>query len=307
MGVGLSTSWNAFRCPKAEDLLKEIAALGFQEIELSFNLTSGVVGDVAEAAGQHKIQILSLHNYCPIPEGLPPEEALPDCFSLASTNEEERKKAVHYTKKTIDAAATLAAKAVVLHTGRVEMPDATRELIALYIKGGRDTGEFQHLKSTFFAERERRAAPFFDNVLRSLEELVRYAQDKGLGLGIENRFYCREIPSFRELGVILNKFKGSCIKYWHDTGHARIMENLGIIRTNEYLQAYSQDMRGTHLHNVFACSDHRPPQAGEIDFSDLARYVNRDTLKIIEAHHPASAAELIEGRKFLEVLFDGKL
>lgn len=304
--MGLSTSWNAFRCPKAQDLVKEIAALGFQEIELSFNLTSGIVKDIVRFARQEKIKIVSLHNYCPIPEGLPVKEALPDCFSLASINEEERKKAIRYTKRSIDTANGLAAKVVVLHTGRVEMVDATRELIALYLQGGRESGEFQQLKSTFFAERERRVAPFFDNILRSLEELVRYAQDKGIKLGIENRFYCREIPSFREFELILNRFRGSPVSYWHDSGHARVMENLGIVRHNEYLQAYGKDMSGMHLHNVLACRDHRSPQAGEIDFSDLARFVTPDTLKIIEAHHPASAAELIEAKKFLEVLFDGK-
>ena len=307
MGVGLSTSWNAFRCPKAKDLVDEIGALGFQEIELSFNLTSRIVEDIAEVAQQQKIEIVSLHNYCPIPEGLPPKEALPDCYSLASINEEERKKAVQYTQRTIDTASALAAKVVVLHMGRVEMPDATGDLIALYLEGSKNTKDFQELKSTFFAERARRVRPFFDNTLRSLEELGRYAQDKGVDLGIENRFYCREIPSFEELGVILNKFRGSRIKYWHDTGHARIMENLGVIRQKEYLDAYSPDICGIHIHNVVACRDHRSPQAGEIDFSDLPCYLNKDTLKIIEAHYPASADELKEGRKFLEVLLDGKL
>jgi sugar phosphate isomerase/epimerase len=307
MGVGLSTSWNAFRCPKAQELVDEIKALGFQEIELSFNLAFRIVEDIARVAQKQKIKIVSLHNYCPVPEGLPPKEALPDCYSLASINEEERKIAIQYTQRTIDTARALAAKVVVLHTGRVEMPDATRDLIALYLRGGKNTTDFQELKSAFFKERERHARPFFENTLRSLEELGRYAQDKGVNLGIENRFYYREIPSFEEIALILNKFSGSRINYWHDTGHAQIMENLGIVRQKEYLQAYSQEMCGIHIHNVLNCQDHRAPQSGEIDFSDLPCYLNKDTLKIIEAHYPASAEELKEGKKFLEVLLDGKL
>jgi sugar phosphate isomerase/epimerase len=306
MAVGLSTSWNAFRSHTAEALVGEIAALGFQEIELSFNLTAQRVEDITRLTRQQKIEIVSLHNYCPIPEGLSPTEALPDCYSLASINEEERKKAVRYTQRTIDTASALAAKAVVLHTGRVEMPDVTRDLIALYLRTGRETKDFQKIKSAFFAERENQAAPFFENTLRSLEELEQYARDRGLSLGIENRFYCREIPSFAELGVILDKFRGSCIHYWHDTGHARVIEDLGIVRQNEYLQAYGRDICGIHIHNVVDCRDHRAPQSGEIDFSDLPSYLKHDTLKIIEAHHPASAAEVKKGRRFLEVLFDGK-
>jgi len=307
MGVGLSTSWNAFHCPKAQDLVDEIAALGFQEIELSFNLTEKIVGNIARQVQQHKIEIVSLHNYCPIPEGLSLKEALPDCYSLASINEEERRKAVRFTKRTIDTAKALGARAVVLHAGRVEMPDATRDLIALYLKVGKDALEFQKTKAAFFAEREKRAASFFENTLRSLEELNSHAQERGINLGIENRFYCREIPSFEEMGIILNKFSGSSIKYWHDTGHARIMENLGIVRQNGYLDAYGQDICGIHIHNMVSCRDHQAPRSGEIDFSDLPEYLNKDTLKIIEAHYPASADELREGKKFLETLFDGKV
>ena len=306
MGLGLSTSWNAFRSRRAEDLVGEIAALGFKEIELSFNLTAQRVEDIARLTRQQGIEIVSLHNYCPIPEGLPVAEALPDCYSLASINEEERKKAVSYTQRTIDNASALAAKAVVLHTGRVEMADVTRDLIAFYLNSGRDTEDFQRIKSTFLTERKKQAGPFFENTLRSLDELERYARDKGIKLGIENRFYCREIPSFSELGVILDKFRGSCIHYWHDTGHARVMENLGIVRQDEYLQAYGRDICGMHIHNVVDCRDHRAPQAGEIDFSNLVNHLKRDTLKIIEAHHPASAAEVRKGREFLEALFDGK-
>ncbi len=305
MGVGLSTSWNAFRCKKGQNLIDEIKALGFQEIELSFNLTFKLVKEIADSAGQLNIRIVSLHNYCPIPEDLPPEEALPDCYSLASINEEERKKALHYTKRTIDTANMLGAKIVVLHLGRVEMPDATKDLIAIYLKGGKNTKEFRGLKNTFLKDRDKRAKPFFENALRSLEELSHYARDNDIGLGIENRFYYREIPSFQEISVILNKFKGSPLNYWHDTGHAHVMESLGIVKQKDYLDCYAQDMFGIHIHNVLDCRDHRAPQQGEIDFKDFTNYLNKNILKIIEAHQPASAEEVKEGKKYIETLLNG--
>ena len=70
MSIGLSVSWNAFRYEDAEAMLAEVLALGFKEIELSFNLTVSQVEVIAAYLGPHGISVRSLHNYCPIPDGL---------------------------------------------------------------------------------------------------------------------------------------------------------------------------------------------------------------------------------------------
>jgi sugar phosphate isomerase/epimerase len=204
------------------------------------------------------------------------------------------------TKITIDTASCLGAKAVVLHCGRVEIEDFTRRLICLLLAKGKESREFKALKARAIRERGLAAGAFFENSLKSLGELERYAQRRQVRLGIETRFYFREIPSFPETLTILKEFRGSVISYWHDTGHAQLMEDLGFSRHKDYLEAYGGRLLGVHLHDLRDGQDHLAPLKGKINFALLKPYLKKDTIRIIEAHHPARPQELIRARVFLE-------
>lgn len=307
MSLALSTSWNAFRHNSAGGLLAEIKNLGFDTLELSFSLMPSLVSDIALFTDKKEFKVVSVHNFCPIPDGVKIEEALPDYYPMSSLDESQRQQSLKYTKITIDTAHRLNAKAVVLHCGRVDIPGRTKELVKLFNQGQRDTKEYNELKAGILNERKRLYKPYLENTLRSLEELSRYAEKKNITLGIENRFYIREIPSFEEIGIILQEFKGSNLFYWHDTGHAQVMENLGLNKHKDYLDIFGNNMVGVHLHDCTATSDHQAPSQGEIDFAMLKPYIRKETLKVIEAHQPSSGEDLKKSKEFLETLFNGKL
>ncbi len=305
MGLALSASWNAFRHTDGKQMIFEILEAGFSEVELSFNLTRPMLNGVEEVLRQGLVKIVSLHNYCPTPDALEREEALPDCYSMSSLDEDERAYALKFAKRTIDTAASFGAKAVVLHCGRVEIPDKTRQLVDLCNNGLKDSKAFNKMSAQARANRKEFAGKFLSQTLRSLDELNRHARQKGVLLGIETRVYYREIPSFEEIGVILDKFKDSNIFYWHDTGHAEILEMVGFACHADFLKRYGLDMIGLHLHDCFNGQDHLAPSQGTLDFNQFTPYLKKETLKVIEAHHPADKEAVVRGREFLRGIFDG--
>lgn len=304
MGLCISTAWNGFRYNNGKRIIEEIKDLGFNEVELSFDLTKTILKDIRGLVKKNQIKVNSVHNFCPIPDGFKRVEALPDCYSLSSLDDENRIRAVTYSKATVDTAYELKAEAVVLHCGRVEIPDHTKGLISLYTHGEILNIKAVHLKDKMRQDRYEKSGAHMCAILKSLEELTRYAENKNMALGLENRFYFREIPSFEETAKILDYFKGGNIFYWHDTGHAQLWENLGFLKHRDYLENYSERLRGVHLHDIRGTVDHLAPLKGDFDFSMLKPYLKNNTIKTLEAHYPASSQDIISAKDFLEKLYE---
>lgn len=293
----ISTSWNSALHKNGYDLIEEIKAIGFDTVELSFALTEDVARDILSLVCDSKIKVSSLHNICPLPNEVEADEASPDYYSLASGDEEERSLAIEVAKNTIDFAATLGAKAVVLHTGRVQTRDRTRDL-ASSIEDARASSA---LRARMIKEREEKKDGYLDNVIKSLSELISHAKDKRVLLGVENRFYYRELPLREELEVIFNNLKSKTLGYWHDVGHAEVFERLGLGQHKDLLDRFSSRLIGVHLHDIInVISDHKAPGLGTLDFSIVRPYLREDIIRVIEVHQPASAGQIREGVKYLK-------
>jgi len=295
----VSTSWNFKQHQNAEGIVNEIRELGIENIELNFSLSSKLVEEFVLLKNKGMANIVSLHNYCPVPDGIDPSKASPDNPCLSSIIEEERLEAVANTKKTIDYANRLNAKAVVLHMGRVNIKGRTISLG----RAGKESSLYGEIKAKMVEERKENSRPYFEMAIRSLEELEPYADKMGISLGVENRYYFREIPSIDEMCHILDHFGGSRIYYWHDAGHAQMHENLGLAEHEDYLKKLTGRLLGVHLHDISGIQDHKVPGDGKFDFKKLIPYIKKDTLKVIEAHQPATSDDLKRGIKFLTEIF----
>src|SRR5216110_1080570 len=131
-----STCWNSHRHTDGRAMLREIRELCFEHAELSHGTRISLLPGVIEAVDAGEIKISSLHNFCPLPIGI--NYAAPNIFKFTSPHARERENAFRHTTKTIETAARLNAKVVVLHMGAVEMKEYTEKLIDLVGEGQRD-------------------------------------------------------------------------------------------------------------------------------------------------------------------------
>ncbi|MCM8812513.1 MAG: sugar phosphate isomerase/epimerase [Candidatus Omnitrophica bacterium] len=302
--VSLSTVWNASLVRDAQTLVAQVHVAGFSRVELGFSLSESMVRDIAVLCDQGHISVSSVHNFCPVPSGYAPERFFPDTFSLASTNAQERAMAVTLTKKSVETAQRVGARALVVHAGRVEIASRMKELVLLVDQGGSGSPRYQTILSEMRQMRDEQKGPHLEAVVRSLEELLPSAQQADVTLCLETRYYFREIPCLEEFDMIFKALGNPPgLGYWHDVGHAQTAENLGIYSHDEILSRYGGKMLGMHLHDVVGGHDHQVPGRGRFDFRRILPWLKKDAvIKVLEVHPPASAAELQGAAEFLDNL-----
>ena len=276
--------------------------MGFSAIELNVEVPRNMLGQILSQVKQGNIKVGSIHNFCPKLENYGPKKTIFNAYLISSLDKKERIKAVELTKETINLASEFGAKGVVIHAGEVETDIKGRDLFR-YVKDFGKTKNYYLYKNALFREREKKNKLYLQNTIKSLEEIVIYAERLKVKIGIENRVYYNEIPSFEEIDTILQHFKGSNIYYWHDTGHAQIFEYLEfVVSHEELLKRYSDRMLGVHLHDVRILSDHRAPGTGTLNFNMVKKYLSKEMVKVMEVHSKSSKTQLKKSLVFLKNL-----
>ncbi len=186
-------------------------------------------------------------------------------------------------KRSVDLAHELGAGAVIVHPGRVDIdPKLEFHLLTLYRQGKAGTSEYIAARERLRAARAAQAGANMRSVRRSLLELAEYAVARGVCLGLENRYHFFEIPVPDEVDELLHLGCGDTIGYWHDVGHAVVLENLGFGSHEEWLRRFAGQMVGIHLHDVVGIDDHRAADQDGVDWSLVARYLPPGALRTCE-------------------------
>jgi len=251
--------------------------LGFTHIEINASISPQMLAQLLKTA----VPISSIHSPCPAvlsSSGIPI-----DSLSLSSLDERERTEAVSFAKQTIELAANVRAKAVVLHMGEVRIdPNLQDELRKIYTKSHGQTDEYSQAKEELIYQRISQVPPYLDAASKSLRELSEYSRQKGIMLGLETRFHLHEIPNMAEMAELLNEVQESLVGYWHDAGHAEVQQRFGFYSHEEWLSRFKDRLVGIHLHDVLGISDHLAPGKGNINWEMVAKYLPPGIVKVCE-------------------------
>jgi sugar phosphate isomerase/epimerase len=168
----------------------------------------------------------------------------------------------------------------------------------LYRQGKANTAEYARLKDQFVAARAVQARVNFSAVRQSIIELAEYAGERGIKLGLENRYYYFEIPSPDELCDLL-ELGFNNVGFWYDVGHAEALAQLGFIQHEEWLRRFAPRMIGVHLHDIVGIDDHRVAGTGQVNWEMVARYLPADALRTCEFQNNNSPEQVTAGVEWL--------
>ncbi len=300
--IGISTSFRSSIITDGHALLNAMLETGSSALEVDYRISQNEFLKIKKRLQSSEFQVLTVHNFCPIPQDYLGRRPSGDFFMLSSQDESERKLAVEYSIKTLHHAADMGARLVVFHLGQVDMDsELENKHFGFYHRDELKSEKFTTWLNEKLAERQQKAGPYFKAVLKSLDPIHEEAFKLGLFIGVENRYRLTQIPFRDEFDIIFKECAGGNARYWHDVGHAELFDRLGIDdHKNALLERYGHLLAGMHLHDVMDLTDHLAPGKGTFDFERLVPYLNDDAVRILEVHKQATVKDMHAAIKVME-------
>lgn len=290
-------------------MVKEMAKLGFEYIELSHGIRITLVPGILRAIEEGVAKVSSTHNFCPLPTGV--VQAAPNLFQPSAKEHREHDQWLRHTKRSIDFAAQVKAQVLVCHLGSVSFfwfnpARDLRKYLEAHHDAGRDPNDkaYATLLQKCLAKLRKRMPPFWEQVKASVNEVLDYAKQKGVKLGFENRERFEELPLDGDYAEFLAGFAADApVGYWHDTGHADIKEGMGLLKHREHLEKMASRTIGFHLHDVSAQGDdHQAIGSGHIDFEMVSRFWRPEHLLTLEFSPRLSVEDVMSSKRRVEEL-----
>ncbi len=294
-----STCWNSRRHTDGGAMCDEIREMGFDAIEASHGLSLAMMPGLLRAVDEHRIRVEGVHNFCPSPIEVTVDA--PDAYQFTSHRPEVRERAMRLSLETLDVAARLGARYVVLHMGAVHLFlnfKGTKELERMARHGLLGTRAYAQRKGELMRLRAKRAPLYYDRAREALRTLADKARELGLVLGVEGRSHFEQTPGELEMPRLMEEFADDpAVAYWHDFGHIQRKHNLLMLDHEQYLEGLRPYLFGAHVNDVqWPSRDHRAPFfGGDVDFDRLLpRFFTADMPLTWELSSSVSKEDILE-------------
>ncbi|MDO3409262.1 TIM barrel protein [Saccharibacillus sp. CPCC 101409] len=280
-----STCWNIKRHTDGRAMLEEIRGLGFRRVELNYNVTHEMLTTIEPMIERGEIGVSSVHNTFP---HTPDPDYGTDSVLLGFEDEDKRRRAVELLVESARYAHRFGGEAVVVHPGEVPFPvNIGKELEILYNGEGRDSDAYRRKWAELTERREQLAGGYVRTIIRSLDEACGRAESLGLNIrfGIETRSRPNQIPTLAEARTIIRELEGAPVGIWYDTGHAIMMDRLGLYDSVAEMDGLTDHIVGAHIHETIGLSDHWCPyvHSGDMEFYDAyLPMIGRAGVKVYE-------------------------
>jgi sugar phosphate isomerase/epimerase len=283
--------WMQKRYSRVREFIEGARKAGFTKFELGHVVRPEMLEGTTRCDGDFP----TIHAPCPTTIGLGGSAGV----VVSALDEDKRRAAVALHIQTMDTAEALGSSVIVVHIGHVEVDHRLdREMRKLYIAQQEDAPRYASLRQQLVESRAANAAPHLDAVRRSLDSLTKEAERRGLRLAMENRYYYHEIPTPDEAHALLAEFGN--LSFWYDTGHSRVLHNLGLVPCRDWLDGLSARLAGIHFHDVIGIRDHLICGLGEVDWPWVREHLKPDTFRTCEFDWYFEAEHLWQGVEFLD-------
>lgn len=305
--LSLSTCWCSARHTDGRAMVEEMVGLGFKRIELSHGIRLSLVAGILDAVDAGMVEISSVHNFCPLPGSV--QFAAPNLYQPSASDPREADLWFRYSMQTLDFAVKVGADRVIMHSGSVHFFFWSAEnRLEKWIDGSglsahelAEDPRFQKHRERAMKSIRRAAQTTLPRIEENYKKLLPEAAARGLKLCLENREGLEEMPLDAEHEDLLATLvTPEHAVYWHDTGHAQIKHQMGLIDHRAHLEKMSPRLGGFHLHDVSESGrDHQVPGSGTIDFDMIAEFVRPEHTLVLELSPKLTTEQVLASRDYI--------
>ena len=289
--LGVSTAWNAARCGGLASAIREILELGVGVVEAAAPTAARDVGAAAAVLAESRARCLSVA--FPL-LGQPAGQDMPD---LAAEDDVVRGRALGAVAATVEAAARLSAKVLVIPGAAVTVPDGAGRQAAFERAFEAGAAEAAELRTTLLAERDRHREAAVERFCRSLFAILNGAP--GLRIAVAPSAGLLSLPNHEELGWLFSDLKSDAVGFWHDTAVAGVREATGGEGAETWSDTYGDRSMGCYISDFSGLTIGLPPGSGRLDWALVSGMLSPRIPKMLKLQPASSRLAVREGLKIV--------